>query len=226
MDKHTIQGITGTTEGRRIALIRLIRGFLFGLVLAAVPAFGGGGAVYIRLYTDFQQAPPDAVLDSIQDELAKIMSPSGLAFQWSSLAENRGNEVSAQVAVIHFSGQCGVVNSATLNSQSGALGWTDMTDGAILPFSDIDCDRIEALLRANLIAKPKQEQEEVLGRAVGRVLAHELYHILVSTARHSSQGVAKPSYSAQDLLSKSLQFEQKESDELRRYWSDLVTGGF
>ena len=226
MDRHTIQEITRTTEGRAIALIRLIRGFLVGLVLAAVPAFGGGGAVYIRLYTDFQQAPPDAVLDSIQDELAKIMSPSGLAFQWSSLAESRGNEVSAHVAVIHFSGHCGVVNSATLNSQSGALGWTDMTDGAILPFSDIDCDRIEALLRANLIAKPKQEQEEVLGRAVGRVLAHELYHILVSTARHSSQGVAKPSYSAQDLLSKSLQFEQKESDELRRYWSDLVTGGF
>jgi hypothetical protein len=203
-----------------------MRSFLLGLVLVAIPALGDGGAVSIRLYTHFQQAPPDAVMDSIQDEMARIMSTIGLAFKWSSLTENKGNELSARLAVIHFTGHCDVVNLATLNSRSGALGWTYMTDGAILPFSDIDCDGIRAFLQADLLAKPKEGHEDAFGRAVGRVLAHELYHIFANTSRHSSHGVAKPYYSAQELLSKSFKFEPKECEELRRYWSDLVTGAF
>ena len=150
----------------------------------------------------------------------------GLAFDWKSMAENRGNEVSVKVAVIHFTGHCDTLQLDTLDSHSVALGWTYMEDGAILPFSDIDCDGIWSFLRNNLLARPAEEREESLGRAIGRVLAHELYHIFVNTTRHSSHGVAKPYYSVQELLSRSFQFEQKESDELRRYWSDVVTGGF
>ncbi len=203
----------------------LTRAFLLGLLLSALPAFGEGGAAYIRLYTAFQQPPPNAVRDAMRDELTKIMSPIGLAFQWSSLAENKGNQLSAQVAVIHFIGHCDGVSSAPSNPQYGVLGWTDMTDGAVLPFSDIDCDRIGGFLRADLLGRPREEQEEAFGRAVGRVLAHELYHIFLNTPRHGSQGVAKPYYTPQELLSKSFQFEQKECDELRRYWSELVTNG-
>jgi hypothetical protein len=203
-----------------------MRSVLISLVLVAIPALGDDEAAGIRLYTGFQQTPPDAVTNSIQDEVARIMSPMGLAFKWSSLGGNTDNEVSVRVAVIHFTGRCDAANSAASDSPFSALGWTYMTDDAILPFSDIDCGRIQAFLRSGLLAQPKEDREEAFGRAVGRVLAHELYHIFANTTRHGSHGVAKPYYSVQELLSKSFQFEQKERDELRTHWSDVATGGF
>ncbi|PWU12290.1 MAG: hypothetical protein C5B51_00960 [Terriglobia bacterium] len=204
----------------------MIKTLLLGLVLAAIPALGHDGAGSIQLYIDFHQIPPDAVVNSVRNELARIMSPMGLVFNWSLLAENRGNGLSARLAVVRFKGQCDAANLTALNSRSGVLGWTYMTDGVIQPFTDIDCDSIRAFLGGDLATGPKEDHERTYGRAVGRVLAHELYHIFVKTARHSSRGVAKPYYSVQELLSRDFQFEQKECDELRRYWSDLVTTGF
>ena len=51
---------------------------LFLMALGVFPAFGGGRVAPIRLYFHFQQDPPDAVLESIQEELSNIMVPVGL----------------------------------------------------------------------------------------------------------------------------------------------------
>ncbi len=58
---------------------------------------------------------------------------------------------------------------------------------------------------------PGNEREGAYGRALGRVLAHELYHIFGNTTHHASEGVAKESYTVQDLLTEEFQFEAKES---------------
>jgi hypothetical protein len=39
-----------------------------------------------------------------------------------------------------------------------------------------------------------------LGRALGRVAAHELYHVLGNTQSHGEAGLAKPSFGTVDLL--------------------------
>lgn len=203
-----------------------MRTFLLGLALATIPALGNDGVASTVLYTQFQQAPPAAVMTSMRDELAKITAPMGMEFEWRSMDENKGNELSAKVAVIHFTGRCDAINLAGETPQLGALGRTYEADGAIIPFSDIDCERIRAFLRNGLLALPKEDREEAFGRAVGRVLAHELYHVLANTPRHSSDGVAKPQYTVQELLSKSFQFEQKEREELRKDGLEPVSGGF
>lgn len=199
---------------------------VFGLLLAAIPVLGADVPPSVRLYTEFQQSPPHAVVNFLQDELATIMAPMGLTFKWSSMAENRGNELSVKVAVIHFTGACDTMQRAIQPVHSNALGWSYMEEGVVLPFSTIDCDGIRAFLRSDLFSRPKDELEEAFGRAIGRVVAHELYHIFVNTTRHSSHGIAKSYYSVQELLSKHFQFEQNESDALRRSWSDVATGGF
>src|SRR5689334_16848966 len=100
-----------------------------GHVLAVAP---------ISLYTNFQQEPPGEVADALHDELAAIMNPIGLRFEWRTLATS-GNEVSVELAVITFKGRCDVENLQPRSFSPGALGWTHVSDGAILPFSDIDC---------------------------------------------------------------------------------------
>ena len=185
---------------------------------AVLPALGGEAKVPpapVALYAEFQQPPPRAVLSALQDELAIIMGPVGYRFEWRSLAAVRGNEVSAELAVVKFKGRCDVANLDTHAPMPGALGWTHVSDGVVLPFSDVDCGRIRAFIQMGLLGFPAKAREEVFGRAVGRVLAHELYHIFAKTAHHGTNGVAKASYSVHDLLSDDFAFEEQESTALR-----------
>jgi hypothetical protein len=193
--------------------------FLLGLALAALPALSEPRVIRaapITLYTNFlQQNPPPAVLEALQDELAGIMTPIGLRFDWRSLAASEGREVSVELAVITFRGGCDVENLAPFSAMPGALGWTHVSDGAILPFSEIDCDGIRHFLQGDLLHVRKEDREEVFGRALARVLAHELYHIFANTQQHGSWGVGKAAYSIQELLSHTFRFEHRETNALR-----------
>jgi len=97
----------------------------------------------------------------------------------------------------------------------GALGWTHVSDGQILPFTDVSCDRVRDFAQSGLLSYRAEERPEKYGRALGRVLAHELYHIFANTMHHGSGGVSKESYSVQDLLADDFLFQAKESRMLR-----------
>ena len=47
----------------------------------------------------------------------------------------------------------------------------------------------------------RSRSEQVYGRALGRVLAHELYHIFARTCHHGQEGVAKTALSGKALIS-------------------------
>ncbi len=197
------------------------------LTLAALPALCADRVVPVRLFYQFQQQPPGAVLETIHDELESILSPIGLAVAWSSLRDNPGDEISAQLAIIHFQGRCDPADLQPVSINPGPLGWTHISDGAILPFADIDCNGIRAFVQRELLAWPRAEREEAFGRAVARVLAHELYHIFANTRRHAGYGIAKGAYSVQELLSPSFEFAKKDCETLRTYREHLdaqVTG--
>jgi len=185
------------------------------LALGVLPAFGGNRVAPIRLYVQFQHQPPDAVLEAIQEELENIMVPAGMAFEWRSLAATQGNEVSVELAVIHFKGSCEASDLAPIEGFPGPLGWTHISDGEILPFSDINCDGIRLFTQRDLLRVPEANRETVYGRAIARVLAHELYHIFAKTTKHGSEGVGKPAYSVKELLSDKFQFEKRECNLLR-----------
>jgi hypothetical protein len=192
---------------RRVSVLPVLLASAATLYAQSMPA--------TTLYTEFQQPPPAAVMDSIRVESEAIMGRMGIGLEWRSLAAARGNEVSAQLAVIHFQGRCDVGGLAPQRVQPGALGWTHESDGVILPFGAVDCDGIRTFLQVDLLAVPVGDRERVFGRAVGRVLAHELYHILTRSSHHSPEGVGKASYAVRDLLAGRFVFDAGESAELR-----------
>jgi len=75
----------------------------------------------------------------------------------------------------------------------------------------VACDRVRDFVQAGLAGYRTENRDEKYGRALGRVLAHELYHIFANTTHHAATGVAKESYSVQDLLTDDFQFQSKES---------------
>ena len=189
--------------------MRLITFCLLAGVLPGWSETRGATFAPITLYVQFQQEAPEQVLLGIQDELESIMEPIGLRFEWRELAK-AGHEVSSELAVVSFKGRCDLGGVNARSKFEGALGWTHVSDGMILPFTDVSCDRVREFTQSGLIAIGTEEREEKYGRALGRVLAHELYHIFANTVRHGSMGIAKESYSVQDLLTDDFQFREKE----------------
>jgi hypothetical protein len=187
------------------------------LLLAVLPAFGGQPGAQLApfaLYTQFQQEPSASVLQAMRQELASIMAPMGLRFDWRPLSSVSGKDVAVELAVMTFKGRCDAENLLPRSAQSGRLGWTHVSEGAVLPFSDIDCDGVREFLQASLLQRRAGDRDELYGRAIGRVLAHELYHILGNTQHHGSKGVAKAAYTVANLLGDDFEFGEKEAAAL------------
>ena len=171
------------------------------LLLAALPGSSQVGS--IAIYTQFQHEPPKAVLSAIQEEASALMAPAGLRLQWKSLPST-GREVSSAVAVVTFQGRCTVANPRTQPTWDTRLGWSHVSNGEVLPFAGIDCDSILGFVYERLLAAPTWERDQVLGRAIGRVLAHEFDHIFAETVDHGARDMDQPEYTVEKLVAPSL----------------------
>jgi hypothetical protein len=143
------------------------------------------------------------------------MGPLGLDFTWRDLSRSSGNEVSVELVVVSFKGTCKTDVAMPGFGETGALGWTHMSDGSILPFSDVDCDKISRFIAPEIRSMDHDQRESVFGRAVGRVLAHELYHVFTNTTKHAAWGVAKAFFTSKDLVSDQFEFQEKDTKALR-----------
>ncbi len=183
------------------------------LLLSAVSAPGQGREVTsITLYTRFEQAVPDAVLAAIQSELSVVLRP--IQVDWQSLPAPPGTNVSGELAVVSFKGACDVRNLQPKPVLPGDLGWTYVSNGVVLPFSDVDCGRIRGFLQNALLSVAPLSRPALFGRAVGCVLAHEIYHILAQTEHHAGEGAGKKAYTVRDLLSPAFRFERRDLEAM------------
>ncbi len=171
---------------------------LWCLAFGIVPLPGQVAA--IAVYTDFEHPPNATVVDSLHAEVDSIILPLGLGLEWRSL-DGQGDQVSRELAIVSFKGTCANGGLPPHAGDSHGLGWTHITDGQLLPFTDVDCDQIRAFVRRRINANDPSDRDRLLGRAVGRVVAHELYHILARRAHHGSGSVDRPEYTAGELLS-------------------------
>src|SRR5690242_18437407 len=116
--------------------------FLCWLALAALPAASEpAGVIPITIYTQFQNPAPEPVVLALQREVEAIMAPLGLPLLWKPLATATGREVAAELAVVTFRGSCDSQDLMTAVAPITPLGFTHVSDGVVLPFTELDCDR-------------------------------------------------------------------------------------
>lgn len=170
----------------------------------------------VTLFVQGQELVPPAVLNSLRDEVATILAPAGFRFRWYTVDETEAAGLSIELAVVTFRGPCDVPGSLSLDHlQAHALGFTSISNGEILPFTTIDCGRTRSFLAEALLRLPRAERAEAYGRALGRIVAHELYHIFANTQHHGRAGVAKESYTVGDLMGRDFEFDDREFELLR-----------
>jgi hypothetical protein len=144
-----------------------------------------------------------AAIREMGREAAHILKQSGVSLQWQ-LGEP-DHAVNGRLVVVKLLGRCDMDGPPAASPMSGPLGWSHESNGVMLPFSDLACDNIRGVVHGATLAGHQLRGNVMLGRAMGRVLAHELYHIVADTAEHGQEGVAQAALSAQELTSGQLE---------------------
>jgi hypothetical protein len=147
----------------------------------------------------FEDLHSTIAVEEMKRELQAILGKSNLRLQWRMLEEIEEGEVFERLVVARFKGAC-VASTYQHQAKPGPLAVTHVSEGTILPFADVYCDRVSAVIQGAIQSESFSRAQTLLGRALGRVLAHELYHIFTRRSRHHVYGVAKSSLTRQDLV--------------------------
>ena len=148
-------------------------------------------------------------------ELGSIMKDSGFEIAWRERSEAAADSF-PNLVVVDFKGICRMEPLPYLYDERGPLASTNSTDGSILPFSEIKCDKVRHSMRNAMMGSDYGRSDQLFGRALARVLAHELYHVLSGAKSHADKGVAQRALSGAQLITEQLQLS---GDELKQMHS-------
>ena len=161
----------------------------------------------VGVFMIFDSTPGTNAVDLMKSEVDQLLQPAGLALDWRLASENHGNQPFDGLVVIQFKGSCKAesgplaANDFGTAGESHILGSTTVTNGRVMPYGEVQCDQIRKALAYLPPGADQKARQKALGVALGRVVAHELYHMLAKTTTHAGHGLAKASQSFEDLVS-------------------------
>jgi hypothetical protein len=166
----------------------------------------------VGVYLEFDELPSKATLEAMQKEATGALQRVGIQIAWRFVSENQGNEAFERLVVVKFSGQCVCGHILPSTREILVLGTTAVVDGSVLPYSEVRCDAVRRLLPEVEYAPDRRVGDAALGRVLGRVLAHELYHAVLGTQHHGASGLAKGFQTTQELKSDEFPFDGADWD--------------
>lgn len=139
---------------------------------------------------------------ALETELGRIFGPSGTRLALVTNRDRNGHDVyDSQVIMVRVTGRCEMgPRHLTSPHKPDTLGRAFITDGVILPFVELDCTQISGAIRQRLITTSSDDRPILFGRALARVLAHEIYHVMASTMHHTSEGIAAETMSSEQMV--------------------------
>ena len=173
-----------------------------------------GDAAGLTIILDFEGPHSQRSVDEMKREFEGIMKDSGVTFDWR-LLEQAHQEVFGNLVVVRFKGKCVLEPVGYLFDERGPLAFTYSTEGVVQPYSEVACDKVTALVRSAMFGGDYAKADELLGRALGRVVAHELVHMLSKSGAHGRQGIAKAALSGKRLISPELRLDAADLERLR-----------
>ena len=176
---------------------------LFALSSILRAAEGLKTPVPFTILVDFEKPHSSQSFEAMRLELESLLRPVGLKFNLQLRDQMAEAQQFADLVLFKMKGSC-IMDSlpiGALSDERGPLAMAYASDGEVLHFGEVECDRIrESLSRAGG-RFPSGDIQSTLGRALGLVIGHELYHMLANSTKHTKNGVTKESLSARELLS-------------------------
>jgi hypothetical protein len=169
----------------------------------------------LTVILDFKGPHSQTSVKEMEREAGLILKSSGIRLGWRILGEDPTAAYNSLV-VMTFTGPCQYDPAPPRYDESGPLALTRITDGEILPFGEVDCARLASSVHYAMSGGDYSRADKLVGRAMGRVVAHELVHMLTKSTRHGSEGVEKASLSGKQLIEESLPLSLFDIDRLKQ----------
>jgi hypothetical protein len=178
--------------------------------------------VPLAVYYTFDTPPSAALVTEMESEMGRILAAAGIRVAWRDVASPRNGEDFPALVMLRFRGVCSLDQALEpiqrLDAPVGQrLAETDIADGEVLPFGAVDCESMRRYIAPALKSLGREEKNAALGRAIARVSAHEIYHMLTGSEGHARRGIARASHSREELTAPTFSFAQKETDWLRAW---------
>lgn len=177
--------------------VRPVLALAIGVATALQPASASDSVTIVLTAPDNASQLSLAVLEQELDAIPDL----SLDVTWLK-SENLTTGIVLDTPVqVRLSGRCnlsGVPDKAS--RQPGSYAWAHVSDGRVLPFIDVNCDRLRNALFSAMWGEDYQHRDFLLGRALARIIAHELHHVVHSEVHHSEEGLAQPRLTAASLI--------------------------
>jgi hypothetical protein len=177
----------------------------------------------LTVILDFKGVHSAGSVSEMEREAGLIMKSSGIQLDWRVAGDSSSHY--GNLVVMTFRGSCGFGPPSRKYFEPGPYASTRITDGEVQPFGDVDCDRVVAAA-SDAMAEDTDyfRGDQLVGRALGRVVAHELVHMLTRSNRHGTEGVAKASLSGKELIEESLTLSLPDIERVRKELGRLQKG--
>lgn len=144
---------------------------------------------------------PSRILAMMKTETERVWSPLDVRIDWIDPAAMAAHAAGLTVMV-----EEGAPREPTPSHESVLAALSQPTTACGWGLAHVWVQRVErhaALVRRGdhaYTALPSVLADTFLGRALGRVLAHEIGHYLLGTREHTAHGLMRPQFTPQDLL--------------------------
>lgn len=180
-------------------------------------------AVYISADADQSPAP----LEYMKRELSGIMQSAGYRVVYGDPRKPDSTAGFSRLVVLELRGNCGMppgnYRLERMVASGASLAETSVSSGVVTPFSRINCANLTRTIGPLLADEAGAQRDYFYGRAMARVAAHEIYHVMMGSQDHGHEGIAKPSFTVADLLDERFDFDGVALALLRQSAADVAS---
>jgi hypothetical protein len=155
----------------------------------------------VTVVMDFTGVRSAASLNALRTELQTILADSHLQIDLQLRSNWADAPVSGDLVLFKMKGYCtmNAIPIGALSDERGPLAMTHVVDGELLPFGEVECDRVRTALQRTVGRSNPEAHQVEYGVALARVMAHEIYHMLAKSAAHTREGITKEALSSAEL---------------------------
>jgi hypothetical protein len=167
----------------------------------------------LTVVLDFKGAHSGLAIGEMEREAGLLIEASGIRLDWRIRSEAR--VVANDLVVMTFTGACEFGPVPPRYDELGPYAITWITNGEVQPFGEVDCARVINSVRNAMWGTDFGRADHLVGRALGRVVAHELVHMLTKSTHHSGEGLERAALSGRELIAASLPLDSLDVERLK-----------
>jgi hypothetical protein len=174
----------------------------------------------LAVYLTASPSQSPSTVEHMKRELIPVLQNVGYQIRWNDPNHPENAPEAANLVLLELRGICDLPSGSgrmePAVDSGGSLAETVVAARGVTRFVRVNCDNLTRMVGPSLSAEPGALREYLYGRAVARVVAHELYHVLMETTEHGRSGLARPSFTVADLLDEVFHFDAADIAKLRQ----------